>query len=378
MSQEKGSEVLIIGAGVIGLSIARALHKRGFGSITVLDRSQPGREASFAAAGMLAPQAEADRADDFFRLCQDSNRMYPDFAGELLEETGIDIEFDDEGTLYLAFTEHDLVELNRRWEWQRSAGLSVEKLSAEETRRLEPFVSADALGSLFFPEDRQVENRLLVRSLLTYAARNCINVTGGSEAEELVLSSGRAGGTRCSNGEFFEAETVIVAAGAWTSRLKGLGIGSGVPEIRPVRGQMLSFRASEQLFRKVIYSARGYIVPRRHGRILAGATSEDVGFADRVTDDGIDSVLSNAIEISPRLANQSVDESWSGLRPYCDGGRPFIGPVSGCEGLYAAVGHYRNGILLAPITGEIVGDMICGAKATDFPVNSDASAAGAE
>lgn len=380
MPQEKGSEVLIAGAGVIGLSIARSLHRRGFTRITVIDRSEPGCEASYAAAGMLAPQAEADRADVFFRFCRASNLMYPEFTRDLKEETGVDIEFDDSGTLYLAFTESDLVELSRRWEWQDGAGLRVERLSAEETHRLEPFVSPESLGSLFFPEDRQVENRLVVNALLKYAELNGIKVIPGKEAAEIVVRSGGASGVRLADGIVLEADKVVIAAGAWTSRIKIEGRETAVAKVRPVRGQMISFRTAKRLFSRVIYSPRGYIVPRRLGRVLAGATSEDAGFDNTITEAGIDAVWKNAVEISPGLANLAIDEKWSGLRPFCEGGRPFIGEVPGIGNLYAAVGHYRNGILLAPITGETVADLIAEGKAGEFveSFGRDASVAGVQ
>ncbi|MCO6510938.1 MAG: glycine oxidase ThiO [Aridibacter famidurans] len=365
MAETHTSEVLIVGGGVIGLSIARALKKRGAGKITVVDRSSPGREASYAAAGMLAPQAEADSPDAFFRFCRESNRMYTRFAEELLDETGVDIELDDEGTLFLAFSDDDLLELSRRYEWQSGAGMRVEHLTAADTHKLEPFVSPDSLGSLVFPDDRQVENRALIKALLEFASRNGIVIVPDTEIRN-VSESESAAEARSADGRRFEAGTMIVAAGCWTSQIEGAAPETGIPEVKPIRGQMIAFEAAKRFFRKVIYSHRGYIVPRKFGRILAGSTTEDAGFKDKTTDEGIETIRENAVEISPSLANLKIDESWSGLRPYCTAERPFIGKVPKRERTFAAVGHYRNGILLAPLTAEILAMKILDGAESEF------------
>ncbi len=349
---------MVVGAGVIGLSIARALHKRGAGAVTVIDRQSPGQEASRAAAGMLAPQAEADSPDEFFRLCRASNEMYPDFASQLFEETGIDVEFDDSGTLYLAFSEAGVADLRRRMEWQEKAGLRVEWVSGAEALKLEPMVSERVRAALFFQDDRQVENRKLVSALLAYTERNRIRVLPGHEVREIVSGNGQAPEAVTAKGEVFSADALVIATGAWTSLIEGAGPGAGVPAVRPVRGQMVAFRSSGSAPTRVVFGPGGYVVPRRSGRILAGATTEEAGFDDRVTEDGISSVVEAAYGIVPDLEGMPIEERWSGLRPAISSELPFISNVEGSEGVYAAVGHYRNGILLAPLTGEIVAGLI--------------------
>lgn len=358
------SSVLIIGAGVIGLSLARELDRQGFGEITVLERGEAGREASFAAAGMLAPQAETDRDDAFFRFCAASAALYPETAGELLDETGIDLELDRSGTLYLAFDEADVAEIRRRYRWQREAGLEVEHLSARETHRLEPFVSPDSLESLFFPNDWQIENRKLLAALLEYARRAGIRLVERTAVAELAVGNGRATGALSADGRRFRADAVVLATGAWTSLIKGAGL--KLPEIRPVRGQMVSFHTAKRLFTRTIYSPRGYLVPRRLGRILAGATVEDAGFEDETTPAGIELVRENAYEIAPALSGLPVDEKWSGLRPFAADGLPVIGAVPEADNLFVATAHYRNGILLAPLTARILAARITGEKDSEF------------
>ncbi|MCY7377078.1 MAG: FAD-binding oxidoreductase, partial [Pyrinomonadaceae bacterium] len=253
------TEVLIIGGGVIGLAIARKLHKKGVREITILERGQAGNEASFAAAGMLAAQAETDKTDDFFHLCNDSNRLYPNFAGELLDETSVDIELERSGTLYLAFTENDGQEIRQRFEWQRAAGLTVEYLSAENVRKVEPFVSPDVREGLFFPNDWQVENRKLLAALRKYAETNQIKIVENAEVERLLIEKGKIVGAAMAN-QTFAAETIVLAAGAWTSLIKAENF--SMPKVKPVRGQMIAFQTAKRLFQRVIYSPRGYLVPR--------------------------------------------------------------------------------------------------------------------
>ena len=350
------SEILIIGGGVIGLALARSLKKFGARSITILERGNVGRESSFAAAGMLAPQAEADRLDDFFYFCNESNKLYPQFAAELLDETGIDIELDRAGTLYLAFSDEDVREISRRYAWQKGAGLAIEHLTAEEIRRSEPFVSPDVREGLFFPNDRQVENRRLLPALQKFAELNEIRIVENTEVRNLIVKNGGAIGAETENG-IFSADAIVLTAGAWTSLVKVNNL--ALPfQVRPIRGQILSFQAAKRFFQHVIYSPRGYLVPRLDGRILAGATVEDVGFDKGVTEAGIDFLHEHALEIAPSLANLEINDKWSGLRPFAADALPVLGALPETENLFAATAHFRNGILLAPMTAETLAGKI--------------------
>lgn len=365
MSFTDKSDVLIIGGGVIGLSLARELHKKGAGKITIVDRGVCGMEASHAAAGMLAPHAETMRIDPFFRFCSESNDLYPQFAAELLEETGVDIELDRAGTLYLALTESDSEELRRRYEWQRSAGLRVEHLTAVETRKAEPFISPDVRESLFFPEDAQVENRKLVEALREYAKLNGIDIREGMATLALLKDGSRIAGVETANGGRLFADTTVVATGAWTSLIK-LAPGTIPLKVKPIKGQMVAFHTAKRLFQKVIYSPRGYIVPRANGRVLAGATVEDAGFDKETTDAGTGLLREMAAEISPSLANLEISEKWAGLRPFAGDGLPVIGKLGSYENLLVATAHYRNGILLAPITAKVLADEILGYGSSEY------------
>jgi len=344
-------DVAIIGGGVIGLAIARALAQRGVRDVLIVERASLGAEASSAAAGMLAPQAEANSADDFFRLCCQSRDLYPTFARTLNEETGIDIELETSGTLYLAFTEEDERELAERFAWQARAGLEVERLSAESARMIEPCISVDVLAALRFPLDTQVENRRLISALAAANEALGVGVLTGVSVESLNVKRNCVAGIETSRG-FIACEKVVIAGGAWTTQILNEALPN--PHIEPVRGQMVSFDAMPQIARHVIYTPRGYIVPRRDGRLLAGSTSEHAGFDKRVTAAGVHSIVTSALEISPSIAALPLTSSWAGLRPRAADGLPVLGPCAEIAGVFYATGHYRNGILLTPITGELL------------------------
>ncbi len=349
-------EVIIIGGGVIGLSTARALHKRGAGRIQLIEKASCGGKASWAAAGMLGPQAEADETGPFFELCSESRDLYPQLASELIAETGIDIELDRAGTMHLAFSEDDARALNSRFSWQKAAGLKVERLEASEVRRAEPFVSPDVMAALYFPGDWQVDNRKLCSALRRYCEINGIEIIENKSVTGIVADNYTVSGV-LSGPETFRADRVVIAAGAWTSQI----VADLRVEVEPVRGQMISFRTANQFFEHVIYSRNGYIVPRRDGTVLAGSTTEKVGFNHETTDAAAASLFTMAREISPSLSDLGFDAHWSGLRPRAKDGFPVMGSIEGIDGLFIATAHYRNGILLAPITAAIIADnMISG------------------
>ena len=351
-------DVVVIGGGVIGLTIARALAHRGAGEICLIERASLGHEASFAAAGMLAPQAEANSQDDFFRLACQSRDLYPDFASSLYDETGIDVELDTTGTLYIALTYHDLVEIERRYEWQTAAGLEVEKLTASQALQLEPCISQSVRGALRFPHDLQVENRRLLSALANSVAKLGVTVLFGTTVESVKIERDEVRGVHTLRG-FISCPNVVVAAGTWSSLLKlSQPSEKRAMMVDPVRGQMISFDARPQLTRHVIYSPRGYIVPRRDGRLLAGSTSEHAGFAKQVTAGGISAILQHAQEISPSVSALPIVDTWAGLRPRAPDSLPVLGPCDEIGGLFYATGHYRNGILLAPVTGDLIAEAV--------------------
>jgi glycine oxidase len=355
-------DVIIVGGGVIGLSIARELHKRGVDRTTVFDAGSCGGEASWAAGGMLAPQAEADEQGPFFDLCSRSRDQYPAFADELFSETGVDIELDRAGTLYLAFSEEDSHKLRDRFDRQRTAGLAVELLDSQSVRKAEPFASPDVLEALYFEGDWQVDNRKLCFALRRYCDINGIEIRENTAVTEVVSEGKRVLGVRA-GAETFLADEVVIAAGAWSSAIS-LGVGEIPVSVEPILGQMIAFRTEQRDFEHVIYCSDGYIVPRRDGRVLAGSTTEKTGFERKTSDTAAASLLSMACRISPAFSNLTIDDHWCGFRPRAADGFPVIGRIEGTNGLFIATAHYRNGILLAPITASIAADAITGGEST--------------
>lgn len=352
------ADAVVIGAGVIGCAIALRLGQAGM-RVVVVERGQAGTEASHAAGGMLAPLAEAERRDDFFNLAVAGLAIYADFARELKALSGIDIEYRDEGTLYLALNDEDEKELEHRWQWQCETGLNVKRLSAGCALKLEPPLTRSLRFALKYPGDHQVDNRRLTTALQTAARNAGARFLTHTEAQNLLTESvagrKRIIGVATARGDI-HSNTVVIAAGSWSSRLRCDE--SPRFEIEPVRGQMVAVEMPAPVVRHVIYSRRGYLVPRLGGFLIAGSTTERAGYDKRVTAGGMASIVKSAIEIMPCIADQAVIETWAGLRPRATDDLPILGADPRVEGLVYATGHYRNGILLTPITAQAIGELI--------------------
>ena len=344
-------DTAIIGGGVIGCSIAWRLAQAGL-RVALVERGEPGREASWAAGGMLAPLAEADHADAFLELALASRALYADFAEELRAASGIDIEYRTEGTLYLALTDADEEELERRWQWQRAAKLNVKKLLPSCTRKLEPALNEALRWALKFPDDHQVNPRQLALALARAAQNAGVTFFNHTEAKQLLTAGKRAYGAATAHSEI-HATTTIITAGAWTAQLAPT-----VPT-EPIRGQMVALAMTAAPIQHVVYSCRGYVIPRAAGFVVAGSTTERAGFDKSVTTAGIASIIERAAEIAPLLAQQPLLETWAGLRPKdVRDSWPALGQDQNYDGLLYATGHYRNGILLTPITAQAISELV--------------------
>lgn len=351
--------IVIVGGGVIGTALARELAREKV-PVTLVERDDGGRNASWAAAGMLSPLAEADSADDFLSLLLHSRRLYPAFITELEAETGQVVGYRDEGTLLVALNEHDEQAIRARFEWQHAAELPVEWLDPEAALRLEPALDPALRAALRFPEDHQVDNRLLATALRQGAVRAGVQVRSGQTITEILAKGGRITGVRLASGEHIPAQTVVIAGGATSPQIEALP--APLP-IRPVHGQLLALHPGGPLFHHVLDSPRIYLVPRSDGRVIVGATTEEVGFRRAVTAGGVHALLSAAFELVPQLTGAALVESWSGHRPSTPDGWPILGEDPEMPGLVYATGHYRNGILLTPITALALADLILGRSA---------------
>ena len=356
-TQSPPSTVAIIGAGAIGLSVASRLAQRGI-EVTVFDKDAAGRGASHAAAGMLAACAEAEPGEKaLVALNRASQVLWPSFADELERASGMPIGLRAEGTLVLALTADDQARLKHLLTFQHSLGLPLEWLSAAETRRREPHLAPGIAGSVWSPEDHQVDNRALVAALRAAARKAGVVIREHAAVDRVKTDDGRVTGVHA-DGRVFPADVVIVAAGAWSRSIAGLPP-EARPPVRPVKGQMLALRMDPKapLLRHVVWSPGAYLVPRDDGRLLIGATVEEKGFDSELTAGGQLALLEAAWRALPAIEELPIDEMWVGFRPGSRDDAPIIGPGP-MPGLIYATGHYRNGILLTPVTAKAVADFV--------------------
>jgi glycine oxidase len=343
-------DVAIVGAGIVGCSIAFELAKAGM-QVCVLERGGIGEESSAAAAGMLSGQHGVTNLGDRYRLHVEARELHARLADDLRERTGIDVGFCRWGLLELLFTAGEVRTADRCYAVQTQAGLRVERLSREETLALEPTVTPDIEGSIRYLDEAHVHNGRLTIALAEAARRTGAELRSGAPALALIREQERVVGIQTST-ETVHAEAVIVANGAWASDLiRPLGL---LLPVKPMRGQMLAVRTVPRALSQIIYGRHMYLVPRPDGETLIGATVEDVGFRKEVTLEGLEELIQAGRRIVPGMMNQPVIRTWAGLRPGSPDGLPLVGPVVELPGLILAVGHYRNGILLGPMTGLLV------------------------
>ncbi|HVZ72087.1 MAG TPA: glycine oxidase ThiO [Polyangia bacterium] len=348
------NDVVVIGGGVMGCAVALRLALRGIG-VTVIERGIPGAEASSAAAGILGPQMEAEAAGPLLDLGLRSRALYPALAAELRDATGIDIGYVKSGVLAVALDGAGAAELTARRAWQTARGLRVESLSAEQVHVVEPALGPDVRAALRFPDDGQVSARELARAFSQAAALAGARFLQGRYVRRVVVERGVATGVEL-DGEAIQAGAVVVAAGSWSGLVEGTGLSSQV--IRPARGQLVSIETRPPIFRHVVsVHGRGYLVPRPDGTVIAGSTVEMAGFRKEVTVGGLAQILTLARTLVPALADAPVTASWSNFRPYTEDHLPLLG-LTPVHGLVLATGHYRNGILLAPVTAEAIAALV--------------------
>ena len=354
--------VVVIGGGVIGLSIAWRLAGRG-ARVTLLDRFHPGAGASSAAAGMLSPLKEAGEPGPFLDLGLRSLERYPQFVRDVEAAAGMQVDYRREGRLDVAFSGEAADALRKQRDLQEALGFESGLLEPAELRRLEPGIAENAHLALATAHDHQVDNERLVRALWLAAGREGVEVRAGAGAAAVLADGpdGRVTGVRLETGERLGAEAVVVAAGAWSG---GLELPRSIP-IRPVRGQIVVLRMVPPAVRRVTWGPGCYLVPRADGRLLVGATMEEAGFVAASTAGATRDLLDRAIRVVPSLAYATLAGFQVGLRPASADGLPVIGPDPATPGLFFATGHFRNGILLAPETAELVGAAILDGTAPD-------------
>ena len=352
----KTYDVVIVGGGIIGGSIAFELSQRNL-RVAVLDRQELMCEASWAAAGMLSPAPDCSAAIPLVPLGRASLALYPQFIAAIETASNLRTGYRQDGALEALFHGDAQRGLSTLVALHHALGLSCEPLPLEEAREMEPALGRDAHAAVFLPDEACVDTRALAAALLAATKTAGTALFPGMQAISLVQDEKSCTGVRTKTGETFSAAHVVVAAGCWTSQIPGMA--TCAPTL-PVRGQMVALRHAGEPIRHVLRSERGYIVPRDTAspqRLVAGSTLEKAGYEKRVTSGGLEQILQSVNELAPGLAGAEVMETWSGLRPGTPDQLPILGPA-GLEGLVVATGHYRNGILLAPVTAKLVTEWI--------------------
>ena len=360
--QSKKADVIVVGAGVIGLACAWRAAQHGL-DVVVVERHDPAAGASGVAAGMLAPVGELSFGErELLELNVESARLFPDFIAELEELSGLDVGYERSGALHVALDRDEAALLRRRHRLQQQLELDAEWLTPRRCREIEHGLGTSIAGGVHAPEEAAVDPRTLCAALLMALEKNGVEVRTRATIGEALIEGDRIAGVRLAGGAELRADHVVLAAGAWS------GSAAWLPEIarpavRPVKGQVLTLRdpAGTPPVDRIVVSERVYLVPRADGRLIVGATVEERGFDTAVTAGGVHELLREAYRLLPEVAELELLETSAGLRPGTPDNLPLIGPGA-IEGLVLATGHFRNGVLLAPLTAERVADCLAGAE----------------
>jgi glycine oxidase len=355
---EERFDLVVVGAGAIGLASAWRAAQRGL-RVCVLDRAEPGAGASCTAAGILAPETDTEPGrEPFVALVHRSAELYPGFVAELEAETGRDVGYERCGTLLVALDRDEVAVVRRELDLHRRLGSHATWLAASECRRLEPGLAPACAGGLLVSGEGHVDPRRLVPALVAAIRARGGEVRGGAAVTGEVVEGGVLRGVRTADGGEVRGERVLLAAGAWSA---ACALGEEPVPVRPVKGQIVRLRADPSALpaERLVHTERIYVVSRRTGEVLVGATVEERGFDTQVTAGGVHDLLREAYRALPEIAELELVEASAGLRPATPDGDPILGEW-GERGLLVAVGHYRNGILLAPITAGAVAALLTG------------------
>ena len=350
------ADIIIIGGGIIGCAIAYNLAKRNVQTHLIDRATTVGTEASWAGAGILT--SHASTYEPYPELCRASLALYPSLAEELRAETQIDVEYIQSSTLSVFFNAAEAAGLIGLADRRVKKGFSTEVLTAEEAWELEPALSKSIVGAVLFPEDAQVRNPKMVKALAKGAAKFGATFQLGNPVTGFLRENGRVTGVVV-NGETLYADAFVIANGCWAGELT---TELDAPmEIGPAKGQIVLVEAMPSPFQHIVDGLGIYIVPRADGKILLGATVEFVGYDKSTTVDGTKQMIDAGIAIAPQLANSTFVQTWAGLRPYTRKG-PLLGYLPGYDNVVLASGHFKNGILLAPITGQLIAELLTSGK----------------
>jgi glycine oxidase len=355
-------DVAIIGGGIIGSSIAYQLSKLGR-KVVIIEKERLACQASSAAAGMLATQAEIEEDGPFFQLALKSQAMFSTISKELFEYTGIDIEFINNGMVKIAETEEIAFDLKKQVTLQRNWDPDIKWLDSKELREIEPSLSTNVTGGMYLPHDGHVKASKLSYAFAKASVYFGTEIRENAEVLSFISEYGQVKGVKTTKG-VIHCEQAVIASGAWAAKLMhetGIDI-----SIYPVKGECFSVKTDNPIINKTIFSdKRCYLVPKQNGEIYIGATVVENTFDKSITAGGIASLIERAVHIVPQIKDAPWERVWSGIRPQTGDGKPYIGQHPNLKGLFLAAGHFRNGILLSPITGKLIADMLEGSLIHD-------------
>lgn len=357
------SDVLVVGGGVIGLSLAYELAGQG-ATVRLVERGALGREASWAGAGILPPAAARPTGDPYLELFRLSGELYPIWSARLREETGIDNGYRQCGGIYLAGGDEEQADLDQCAAAWQAQGIRIQRLDAAALAEREPALAkgqADETPRFawWLPDEAQVRNPRHLKALALACARRGVEISSGVAVEGFDTSGGRITHALTSAGKIATGQ-VCVTAGPW-SRALASRLGADV-QVRPVRGQMVLLTSPRPLLRSIVNAGKQYLVPRPDGRILVGSTEEEAGFDKRTTAEAIAELLRLAVRLAPPLGDLSMEQCWAGLRPASHDQLPYLGRLPNYGNAYIAAGHFRNGLQLSPATAVVMARLMTGAE----------------
>jgi glycine oxidase len=365
VTEKRSFEVVVVGGGVIGLACAWRLAQGG-ARVAVVERGEPGSGATRVAAGMLAPVGELSFGEpELLDLTLEAARLYPQFVAELEGASGVSTGYEQLGALHVALDRDEAAQLRRVHDLQRSLELEAEWLPPRKCRDLEPGLTPSFHGGVFAAGEAAIDPRALTRALLAAGRAEGVEVMTGEEVVEGVFEGERLNGLRTRDRKL-SAETVVLSSGAWSGAAEWLPEHAR-PPVRPVKGQVLVLRSrnGERPTRHILASERVYLVPRPDGRLIVGATVEEMGFDTAVTAGGVHELLREAYRLLPDVAEMELLDAVAGLRPGTPDNLPLVGPGA-IDGLVLATGHFRNGILLAPLAARTVAELLSADRRSSF------------
>ena len=355
----KHYDAVVAGGGLIGASIAFELADEGM-RVAVFDAQNPGREASWASAGMISPAPESSAMASLLPISLASVRRYPQFLQRVEEISGKSVGYRKDGALDLLLDGTNQNEIDEILALHRGAGLRAELLTGPEAREIEPSLTGEIRGAIHRPDEASVDNRLLTEATLEAARRKGVEIFPGNGAKALWSDGAICKGLQLQNGRV-EARWTVIAAGCFCARIDGV---SAYAPVTPAKGQMMALRCDSVNLKKDLWFGHMYLVPRNDGRIIAGSTVEYEGFDRNVTVAGMKTILGGAISLVPALESARIEETWAGLRPDSPDHLPILGPTD-LDGLLIATGHFRSGILLTPITASLIREWVATQKVSE-------------